>query len=85
VAVNACSFRYQNLDKKTTIIGERGCVARGRHCLVVPFVGYFEVRLDLVGALGHAVEEAFLDGLVDAQPEELYLVRGFFLECLLER
>jgi len=51
----------------------------------VPFVGYFKVRLELVGALGHAIEEAFLDGLVDAEPEKLYLVRGFLLECLLER
>ena len=51
----------------------------------VPFVGYFKVRLELVGALGHAIEEAFLDSLVDAEPKELYLVRGFFLKRLLER
>ncbi len=51
----------------------------------VPFVGYFKVRLELVAALGHAIEEAFLDSLVDAEPKELYLVRGFFLKRLLER
>lgn len=60
-------------------------MSRGRRCHIIPFVGHFEVRLELVGALGHSVEEAFLDGLVDAEPEELYLVRGFFLERLLER
>jgi hypothetical protein len=40
--------------------------AGGTWVHLVPFVRYFEVRLELVGALGHAVEEAFLDGLVDA-------------------
>ena len=51
----------------------------------IPLVRHFKVRLELVGALGHATEETFLDSLVDAQPEELYLVQGFFLERLLER
>ena len=71
--------------KNPTITGQRGCLSRGGWCLIIPLVGYFEVRLELVGALGHSVEEAFLDGLVDAEPEELYPVRGFLLERLLER
>lgn len=52
-------------------------------CLI-PLVGHFEVRLEFVGAFRHAVEEAFIDSLVDAEAEEFYLVRRFFLESLLE-
>jgi hypothetical protein len=51
----------------------------------VPFVGYFKVRLELIGALGHAIKEAFLDSLIDAEPKKLYLVRRFFLKRLLQR
>ena len=51
----------------------------------IPLVRHFEVRFEFVGAFGHAVEEAFLNSLVDAEAEELYLVRRFFLERLLER
>ena len=51
----------------------------------IPFLWYFKFRLELVGTFGHPVEETFLGGLVDAEPEELDLIRGFFLECLLER
>jgi hypothetical protein len=49
-----------------------------------PFVGHFEVRLEFVGTFGHAVEQTLLDRLVNAEPKEFYLVRGFFLERLLE-
>ena len=52
---------------------------------LLPLVRHFEVRLDFVGAFRHAVEEAFLDSLVDAEADEFYLVRCFFLERLLER
>jgi hypothetical protein len=52
---------------------------------LLPLVRHFEVRLDFVGAFGHAVEEALLDSLVDAEADEFYLVRRFFLERLLER
>ncbi len=49
-----------------------------------PFLGHFEVPIEFIGAFDHAVEETLLDGLVNTEPEEFYLVRGFFLECLLE-
>lgn len=51
---------------------------------LIPFVGYFKVRLELVGAFGHATEEALLNSLVNTEPEEFYLVCGFLLERLLE-
>ena len=49
-----------------------------------PFVGHFEVRLEFVGAFRHAVEQTLRDRLVNAEPKEFYLVRGLFLERLLE-
>lgn len=60
--------------------------ARRRRCAwgCEPFVGHFEVRLEFVGAFGHAVEQTLVDRLVNAEPEEFYLVRGFLLERLLE-
>ena len=58
--------------------------ANGVRACGKPFVGHFEVQLELVGAFGHAVEETLVDRLVDTEPEEFYLVCGFLLECLLE-
>jgi hypothetical protein len=49
-----------------------------------PFVGHFEVRLEFVGTFRHAVKQTLRNRLVNAEPEEFYLVRGLFLERLLE-
>jgi hypothetical protein len=75
---------YQNLDGGCR--RQQAKVRRyARGLSLIPLVRHFEVRLEFVGAFGHAVEEAFLDSLVDAEADEFYLVRRFFLERLLER